>query len=470
MDESSEDEPIVSRKKTSSRASAQAARSKMAEDGDDDDDDEEFEFNDESSPPKKKAAKPPKSKKIKDEGTDAKKPYRASAKAARVKMEVDDDKDDEEEEDDDFEEVSSPPKKKAAAKKTKPKKVEPKKRKRPKDEEAAASSPKKKSVPDSAKSSTATAKLPKLKALDKTERLQYAMQSFLWWDAPEPPKGCQWVSMEHAGVSFPEPYQPHHVPLYYNGEPVTLTSAQEEAATFFAATDPDGMHLGNPTTAKIFIDNFFQDFLSMLGKKHVIREFAKCDFGPMRRHLAEQKMIKKAVTDAERRAAKDDRSTVLHQFGYAIVDGHLERVGNYNMEPPGAFRGRGAHPKMGQLKHRVRPEQVSLNLSEHAPVPRCPVPGHAWSDVRHDPKGQWLATWKENINNQVRMESGFCILLALGRMRLPVVSHIVYFYSPSICNWQPNRHSRASRIDPNTTRRLSCARTLSRFARLTRRI
>jgi len=70
------------------------------------------------------------------------------------------------------------------------------------------------------------------------------------------------------------------------------------------------------------------------------------------------------------------------------------------MEPPGAFRGRGAHPKMGKLKSRVLPEQVSLNLSECAAVPQCPVPGHAWSDVRHDPRGQWLATWKENINNQ----------------------------------------------------------------------
>jgi DNA topoisomerase I len=28
------------------------------------------------------------------------------------------------------------------------------------------------------------------------------------------------------------------------------------------------------------------------------------------------------------------------------------------------------------------------------------VAGHAWSDIKHDPRGQWLATWKENINGQ----------------------------------------------------------------------
>ncbi len=116
--------------------------------------------------------------------------------------------------------------------------------------------------------------------------------------------------------------------------------------------------------------------------------------------MNEQKIIKKAITDEQRKANKDDRNQVMFRFGYAIVDGHIEKVGNYNMEPPGTFRGRGEHPKMGKLKQRVAPEQVSLNLSQCAAVPRCSVPGHAWGDIKHDPRGQWLATWKENINNQ----------------------------------------------------------------------
>ena len=71
-----------------------------------------------------------------------------------------------------------------------------------------------------------------LKKLDKAERLQYAMQSFLWWNAAEPPTGCQWTTMEHAGVSFPETYQPHGVKMKYDGVPVDLTPLQEEAASF----------------------------------------------------------------------------------------------------------------------------------------------------------------------------------------------------------------------------------------------
>ncbi|GMI35555.1 hypothetical protein TeGR_g3645, partial [Tetraparma gracilis] len=70
------------------------------------------------------------------------------------------------------------------------------------------------------------------------------------------------------------------------------------------------------------------------------------------------------------------------------------------IEPPGTFRGRGEHPKMGMIKQRVAPEQVLVNFSTEAPPPRCSVPGHAWGEVRHDPNVQWLSNWKENINGQ----------------------------------------------------------------------
>lgn len=166
--------------------------------------------------------------------------------------------------------------------------------------------------------------------------------------------------------------------------------------------DPEGMHLGNPKTATIFIKNFFKDFTKVIDKKHGIKKFEKCDFGPIRKHLDEQKLVKKAVSDEQRKMNKEERNQAMFKFGYAIVDGHIEKVGNYNMEPPAAFRGRGEHPKMGMLKHRVDPEQVSLNVSECARVPSCGVPGHAWGELRHDPQVQWLTKWEENINNQVK--------------------------------------------------------------------
>ena len=69
----------------------------------------------------------------------------------------------------------------------------------------------------------------KLKKLEKADRIAHAMQSFLWWDAPSPPEGCQWSTMEHAGVSFTEPYEPHGFKLKYDGEDVNLNPVEEEA-------------------------------------------------------------------------------------------------------------------------------------------------------------------------------------------------------------------------------------------------
>ena len=94
------------------------------------------------------------------------------------------------------------------------------------------SNKKRKREPDEVKSSSGKKSKSEgktLKKLEKAERLQYAMQSFLWWNAQEPPEGCQWVTMEHAGVSFPEEYEPHGVKMLYDGKPVDLTPIQEEA-------------------------------------------------------------------------------------------------------------------------------------------------------------------------------------------------------------------------------------------------
>jgi len=166
--------------------------------------------------------------------------------------------------------------------------------------------------------------------------------------------------------------------------------------------DPEGMHLGNPKTAAIFQKNFFEDFKVILNKKHGVKDFKKCDFSAIREHLNQQKIVKKVITDDQRKQNKDQRTQTMFRYGYALVDGHIEKVGNFNMEPPGAFRGRGEHPKMGKLKQRVIPEQVSINVSESAAVPIANVKGHAWGELCHNPQVQWLATWHENINNQVK--------------------------------------------------------------------
>jgi DNA topoisomerase-1 len=182
------------------------------------------------------------------------------------------------------------------------------------------------------------------------------MRAHKWWK-DEPLQGTdRWRSLEHNGVMFPPAYQPHGVKLLYDGKPVDLTPEQEELVTLYSEFPLDGPQLGNEETAKTFNKNFFNELKKILGSNHIIKSFDKCDFTLLREHVKKNREIKKQMSkeDKDKKKAKDDKDKV--KYGYAIVDGRLQKVGNVMIEPPGLFRGRGAHPKTGTFKERVTPE------------------------------------------------------------------------------------------------------------------
>lgn len=88
-------------------------------------------------------------------------------------------------------------------------------------------------------------------------------------------------------------------------------------------------------------------------------------------------------------------------YGTAIVDGYAEKVGNYKVEPPSLFRGRGEHPKTGGLKRRIRPEDIVLNIGKGVPIPPAPA-GHKWKGIVHNNKVTWLCYWQDNINKDYK--------------------------------------------------------------------
>ena len=304
-------------------------------------------------------------------------------------------------------------KEKAPAKKKA--KVEPKKKgeskkvaaKKPASKTTKKAAPAKKASP-AKKSATPEKAAPpkKVKTMSKGDRLEEARKAFKWWEAEELPDGANWNYLEHAGIIFPDTYKRHGVPLIYDGKPLVLPSELEEIATFYAAMPEDGPQLGGPSR-ETFQKNFFKDFSDALGPGHEIQVFDKCDFSEIRKHLDVQKSLKKAATDDEKEVVKQQKLQNALAKGYAIVDGRLEKMGNFNMEPPGLFRGRGEHPLTGTVKRRTFADRVSLNISADAPVPRCDLPGNAWKRVQHDPMVTWLCGWTENVQ-----ESNKYVMLA----------------------------------------------------------
>ncbi|KAI0075760.1 hypothetical protein K474DRAFT_1663863 [Panus rudis PR-1116 ss-1] len=240
-----------------------------------------------------------------------------------------------------------------------------------------------------------------LKKGKKTKEEKEEEEIYRWWEAQDPngDGSIKWQTLEHNGVYFPPPYEPlpKHVKMKYDGKPVDLPPESEEVAGFYSAmleTD----HARDAT----FNKNFFNDFLGVL-KKHpprngiVIKDFNLCDFRPMFEYFEEEKAKKKAMTTAEKKEQKAKRDAIEAPFTHCTLDGRKEKVGNFRVEPPGLFRGRGEHPKKGALKHRVRPEDVTINIGEGVPIPKPNVPGN-WKAVIHDQTVTWLANWTENVN------------------------------------------------------------------------
>jgi DNA topoisomerase-1 len=231
------------------------------------------------------------------------------------------------------------------------------------------------------------------------QQLDRAFKAYRWWEAKVLPAGHKWETLEHHGVNFPPAYAPHGVKLSYDGAEVELTPEQEEVATMYASMPLDGPQLGDAKVAKTFNKNFFTDFKKVLGRGHVIKQFDKCDFTALRSYVDRTRAARKSRSKEEKEEEKADKDALSSQYAYAMVNGNIQKVGNFTIEPPGLFRGRGAHPKTGTLKTNVAPEQVTINTGLDAAVPRCNEKGHAWGTIISDNTVTWLALWHENVMN-----------------------------------------------------------------------
>lgn len=271
----------------------------------------------------------------------------------------------------------------------------------------AASVPAKGKRASSAKDTKDTKDVKKGKAKSKEPSDEDEEEGFEWWNAPKKEDdSIKWKTLEHNGVLFAPEYQPlpKNVKMYYDGKPVSLSPEAEEVATFWASmmTAASTHHLDNP----VFRKNFFTDFSDFIkkhgakdasGNKIDIKSFDLCDLSKIAEYWAARNEAKKAMTKEEKAAAKAEKDALEAPYLYCTWDGRKQKVGNFRVEPPSLFRGRGEHPKTGKVKTRVLPEQITINIGKGAKVPTPPA-GHKWKAVQHDQKATWLAMWQENIN------------------------------------------------------------------------
>jgi DNA topoisomerase-1 len=254
---------------------------------------------------------------------------------------------------------------------------------------------KKKSVKKESESSPE--KSPTKKKKKKEENEEHIWK---WWEEERPGEGIKWKTLIHKGPVLAPLYEPlpKHVKFYYNGKAMKLKPEAEEVAGFYARMlDHDYV------TKPIFNKNFFKDWKKTMTpeERSILTDLSLCNFKEIGDYYKEVSEKRKQMTKEEKQEIKRQNEEMIKEYGYCIVDGHKQKIGNFKIEPPGLFRGRGEHPKMGKLKKRVRPEDIIINIGKKAPVPEPPA-GHKWKEVRHDNTVTWLASWTENVMGNVK--------------------------------------------------------------------
>ena len=242
---------------------------------------------------------------------------------------------------------------------------------------------------------------PTKKMTKKEKEAEAEKHVWKWWEESEQlPEGVKWRFLEHQGPLFAPDYEPlpPEVRFWYDGKVMRLSDEAEEAAGFY------GKMLDHDYTNKeVFNKNFFKDWRKCMTEKEkdTIRDLQKCDFTEINEHFKKVSEERKNRSKEEKKAEKEENERIVQEYGFCTMDGHKEKIGNFRIEPPGLFRGRGEHPKQGMIKRRTKPEDVIINCSKDSDVPN-PPPGHKWKKVQHDNSVTWLASWTENIQGQIK--------------------------------------------------------------------
>jgi DNA topoisomerase-1 len=206
----------------------------------------------------------------------------------------------------------------------------------------------------------------------------------------------KWTTFSHNGVLFPEPYQAHGIPLIYgdNKEKIYLDPESEEYATIYSKF-VDTEYVKN----KLFKQNFFGDWKKYLKKGgfNQIVSLDLCDFSLIYAHVLKMKEDKRKG-DGEKGGDGEER------YKEAMVDGKVQAVGNFRIEPPGIFLGRGCHPLAGKIKKRIFPEDITINIDNKSKIPELPLfyKNRKWGKIVHDNTLEWLASWKDTITGKTK--------------------------------------------------------------------
>jgi len=219
--------------------------------------------------------------------------------------------------------------------------------------------------------------------------------------------GKRWNTLSHNGPYFAhleDPYKPLGAKIKYDKKSYDLSPNEEKVLGFYAKriiSELKGNVTISLTKDEVFNKNYFTDLKTYLSPEHkkIFIDFSKFNFDDLIRKIEENK--EKEDTKENKKKKKVIAEERKHKYGIATLDGALEKVGNFAVEPASLFMGRGKNPLRGRVKAEIFPEDVTINIGKNDKVP-IPPKGHKFGEVIHDQNGIWLAKYKDSLTQSIK--------------------------------------------------------------------
>ncbi|MFH0848389.1 MAG: DNA topoisomerase I [archaeon] len=197
----------------------------------------------------------------------------------------------------------------------------------------------------------------------------------------------------HNGVLFPK-YDPKGFSISYKGNLLKLSLETEEMAVSWVRKQGTE-YVQDP----VFVKNFMKDFCRALNLPNP-SQIENLNFSQIQEWVQTEKEHRERLSKEEKKTIAAERKMIREankaKYGYALVNGDKVELGNYMVEPPSIFMGRGKHPLRGRWKGKVSSQDVVLNLSPDAPVP-TPSDGGKWKQIVFNPDFLWIAKWDDKL-------------------------------------------------------------------------
>ena len=200
----------------------------------------------------------------------------------------------------------------------------------------------------------------------------------------------KWETLEHNGPIFPKEYE------YVCFDPKLSSLAEEMLYHYSAKLETE--YVSNPT----FNKNFWLDLKPQLPKEYQSKNLE--DFLPLCKqifnHIQKKKEERKLKTKEQRLAEAEEKELIKEKYGWAILNGDRQPIASPMIEGPGIFIARGVHPSLGLWKHRITPEDVTINSTNKINPPS----GHRWKKEEENKSSMELVKYKIALSSGLTLK------------------------------------------------------------------